>query len=120
MDQNDSERMHCMEVWGGNQATHQHFETAGLNVWIYSRPFRGATAGGDVYYLSACASGRITRMLLADVSGHGELVSNMAVSLRDLIRRTRGIRDRAGKHVFCTDQELCALQRRTPAAARVS
>ncbi|MDC0937108.1 PP2C family protein-serine/threonine phosphatase, partial [Pirellulales bacterium] len=46
-----------------------------------------ALAGGDVYYLSSCASGRITRMLLADVSGHGELVSQTAVGLRDLMRR---------------------------------
>jgi hypothetical protein len=31
-----------------------------------------------VYYLSSCASGRITRILLADVSGHGELVAGTA------------------------------------------
>ena len=46
-----------------------------------------AAGGGDVYYLSSCASGRITRLLLADVSGHGAGVAGLAVSLRDLMRR---------------------------------
>ncbi len=84
---NDSERMHCMEVWGGNQAVQRNFHTPGLRIWVYSQPYGEAVGGGDVYYLSSCASGRITRILLADVSGHGEMVSRMAVNLRDLMRR---------------------------------
>lgn len=83
----DTERMECMELWGGNQAVQRHFETSGLKIWIYSRPYMNATSGGDVYYLSSCASGRITRLLLADVSGHGEVVSQIAVKLRELMRR---------------------------------
>ena len=86
MNHNDAERMECMEVWGGNQCVDRSFQTPGLKVWVYSRPFGQAVGGGDVYYLSSCASGRITRMLLADVSGHGEMVSQMAVALRDLMR----------------------------------
>jgi len=76
-----------MEVWGGNQAADQSFETAGLKIWIHSRPHNHAAGGGDVYYLSSCASGRITRILLADVSGHGELAAQIAQALRDLMRR---------------------------------
>jgi serine phosphatase RsbU (regulator of sigma subunit) len=87
MNKSDTERMQCMEVWGGNRATNRTFETPGLKIWIYSRPYRQATGGGDVYYLSSCASGRITRILLADVSGHGEKVSHVATELRDLMRR---------------------------------
>ena len=87
MSQTTSDRMECMEVWGGNQATDRNFQTPGLNIWIYSRPYGQATGGGDVYYLSSCASGRITRMLLADVSGHGETVSRVAMGLRDLMRK---------------------------------
>lgn len=75
-----------MEVWGGNQAVERNFLTPGLKIWIYSRPYGQAVGGGDVYYISSCASGRITRMLLADVTGHGELVSQIAVGLRDLMR----------------------------------
>jgi serine phosphatase RsbU (regulator of sigma subunit) len=84
---NQLERMQCMEVWGGNRATSQSFETAGLKIWAYSQPYEDSLAGGDVYYLSSCASGRITRMLLADVSGHGEQVAGVAKELRDLMRR---------------------------------
>jgi len=81
------ERMHCMEVWGGNREADHWFEMPGLDVRVYSRPYGESTSGGDVYYISSCASGRITRMLLADVSGHGAVVSDQAVGLLDLMRR---------------------------------
>jgi sigma-B regulation protein RsbU (phosphoserine phosphatase) len=82
-----ADRMTCMEVWGGNQPVRRHFSMPGLDVWIASRPIGDAAEGGDVYYLSSCASGRITRMLLADISGHGPAASGMAVGLRDLMRQ---------------------------------
>lgn len=81
-----AERMHCMEVWGGNRGANKSFEMAGLRAWLYSRPHGGNEHGGDVYFISSCASGRITRLLLADVSGHGPLVSKTAITLRDLMR----------------------------------
>lgn len=83
----NSDRMHCMEVWGGNSPVDRGFEVPGLEVWVYSRPHERADFGGDVYYVSSCASGRITRLLLADVSGHGESVARIATGLRDLMRR---------------------------------
>lgn len=82
-----AERMQCMEVWGGNEAINQCVEMTGLNVWVNCQPYRGAKQGGDVYYLSACASGRIARLMLADVSGHGQQVSPIAADLRGLMRR---------------------------------
>jgi hypothetical protein len=82
-----SNRMQCMEVWGGNCLVDRSFEMPGLNVWAYSRPYADSHEGGDVYYLSSCASGRITRLLLADVSGHGSEAADMAVGLRDLMRK---------------------------------
>ncbi len=82
-----SDRMQCMEVWGGNSPVNRGFEVPGLEVWVYSRPFERAEGGGDVYYVSSCASGRITRLLLADVSGHGKAVADVGVGLRDLMRR---------------------------------
>lgn len=83
----DAERMQCMEVWGGNQEVDRAFEMPGLRTWMYSRPHGGAEGGGDVYLLSSCASGRITRLLLADISGHGQEVAHLALGLRDLMRR---------------------------------
>ena len=79
--------MQCMEILGGNIATDRSFTTAGLEIHVQSSPYKGSeSGGGDVYYLTSCASGRITRLLLADISGHGEAVSDIAVSLRDSLR----------------------------------
>jgi sigma-B regulation protein RsbU (phosphoserine phosphatase) len=79
--------MQCMEVWGGSQLTSSGVELPGLDVWVYSKPFEEAQRGGDVYYVSSCASGRISRLLLADVSGHGNSVASTAADLRTLMRR---------------------------------
>jgi sigma-B regulation protein RsbU (phosphoserine phosphatase) len=79
--------MTCMEVWGGCDAVDSAVTLSGLDAWVYSRPYEQAQGGGDVYYVSACATGRINRLLVADVSGHGEKVRGIAVELRDLMRR---------------------------------
>jgi sigma-B regulation protein RsbU (phosphoserine phosphatase) len=86
-DPQQPERMQCMEVWGGNGKVQRCFTMPGLRAWITSQPHQSADSGGDVFYLSSCASGRITRLLLADVSGHGAEVSEIAIGLRDLVRR---------------------------------
>src|ERR1700674_4633916 len=82
-----SQQMSCMEVWGGSQLTTRGVAMGGLDAWVYSKPFGQAPRGGDVYYASSCASGRITRLLLADVSGHGNSVASTAANLRTLMRR---------------------------------
>jgi len=82
-----AQQMQCMEVWGGSQLTTRTVELAGLDAWVYSKPFGQAQRGGDVYYASSCATGRIARLLLADVSGHGKLVAATAADLRTLMRR---------------------------------
>lgn len=90
------ESLRCMEVWGGNRGIEQSFELPGLDVWLYSRPIGNAENGGDVYYLSSCASGRISRLLLADVCGHGPEVSKLAIKLRELMRRNINTISQAG------------------------
>jgi len=79
--------MTCMEIWGGNRATRRAITLPGLDAWIYSVPYQQAESGGDVYYVSNCATGRITRLMLADVSGHGSAVAETANNLRLLMRR---------------------------------
>lgn len=80
-------RMHCMEVWGGNQPANSGVSMLGLDAWLFSDPYLNSQAGGDVHYVSSCATGRVTRVLVADVSGHGDAVSTVATSLRRLMRR---------------------------------
>ncbi len=87
MTKQSMKKMECMEVWGGNQPADQELTTTGLDIWVYSQPHAASKSGGDVYYVSSCSSGRITRLLLADVSGHGEAVAGRANVLRQLMRR---------------------------------
>ena len=82
-----AEVMQCMEVWGGNHPVDSAVEMAGLDAWVCSKPFGNADGGGDVYYVSSCATGRITRLLVADVAGHGVAVGELAVELRKLMRQ---------------------------------
>src|SRR6202041_3995711 len=82
-----TQHMTCMEVWGDSQLTARGIEMCGLNAWVYSKPFGQAQRGGDVYYASSCATGRISRLLLADVSGHGNSVAATAADFRTLMRR---------------------------------
>ena len=102
--------MQCMEVWGGNQLTAQGVEFGGLEVWVYSKPFGEAQSGGDVYYASSCATGRISRLLLADVAGHGHSVAATAADLRTLMRRFVNRLDQ-GEFVRLLNQQLVALSR---------
>lgn len=79
--------MQCMEVWGGNAAIDNGVVMPGLDAWVYARPYQAQDAGGDIHYVSSCATGRIIRLLVADVSGHGTEVADVAKSLRSLMRR---------------------------------
>lgn len=94
MQSSKAHRIDCMEVWGGSQLTSRGVELGGLDAWVVSRPYGGAQRGGDVYYASSCGTGRISRLLLADVSGHGQAVAAVAADLRMLMRR----------YVNCIDQ----------------
>jgi hypothetical protein len=103
-----------MEVWGGNRAIDTSVVMPGLDAWIYSRPYGpagaavdgrspaiegssvdgtgdtidpGARGGGDIHYVTSCATGRVTRLIIADVSGHGAPVAEAAIALRRLMRR---------------------------------
>lgn len=88
--------MQCMEIWGGNEPARQSVSLAGLDAWVEAIPHASSAAGGDVHYLSSCATGRITRMFLADVSGHGSQVAEIARSLRSLMREHINFRDQLG------------------------
>lgn len=77
----------CMEVWGGHSAFAGAVSLPGNDVTLSCEPYNGDAQGGDIYYLSNCAAGIITRFVLADVAGHGAKVASLAATLRDLMRR---------------------------------
>jgi len=81
------QRLACREVRGGNRLAAFSAELPGLAGWISCRPLEPSTRGGDLYYMSACSHGVIARVVLADVSGHGEAVSAAAGRLRDSLRQ---------------------------------
>lgn len=83
----ESHHLQCMEVWGGNQAASTAVAMPGIDAWIYSQPHQNAHAGGDVHYASSCATGALTRMMVADVAGHGNAVADIAKRLRKLMQR---------------------------------
>src|ERR1700675_723209 len=102
------QQMTCMEVWGGSQLTTRGVEMGGLDAWVYSKPHGQAQRGGDVYYASSCATGRITRLLLADVAGHGNTVASTAANLRTLMRRFVNRLDQT-EFVRLLNQQFAAL-----------
>ncbi len=83
----EAEALACLEVWGGNEPVDTALRVPGLEVWVYAVPYANAAAGGDVHFVSSCGTGRIARLMVADVAGHGEEVAETARTLRGLIRR---------------------------------
>src|SRR2546423_1619348 len=84
--------MRCMEIRGGSRAVEEAFDTPGLDAWLYSRPYEGADRGGDLHYVSLCGGGVITRVVVADVSGHGAQVAEFSEALRLLMRKNINIK----------------------------
>src|SRR5580765_8551286 len=110
MSDSPTPHMQCMEVWGGSQLTARGVVFGGLDAWVYSKPHGKAQCGGDVYYASSCAAGKVTRLLLADVSGHGTPVAAIAADLRMLMRRFINRWDQAD-FVRLLNQQFSALSK---------
>ena len=132
-----------MEIWGGIEPVERTVSTPGLDLWVFSQPFEGDEQGGDVYYVTLCGGGLITRIVVADVSGHGSSVAEFSASLRALLRKninqksqkTAGraaqppirrdgrdapVRDGARGHLSCFPRSAVGLQRRPSAPALLS
>jgi phosphoserine phosphatase RsbU/P len=78
-------RLACLELRGGNHLAAYSAELPGLSGWVSCHPLRPSPRGGDLYYLSACSQGVMARVVLADVAGHGEVVSSAAGRLHDAL-----------------------------------
>ncbi len=78
--------MKCAEIWGGVRNQDQDVCAAGLTASLHSSACAGGK-GGDIYYLSVCSGGELTRVAIADVVGHGEAVSAVSQWLYDALDR---------------------------------
>ena len=92
----DVHTLQCMEVWGGASQADHAASVPGLDVYVRSTPYadegiENRVGGGDVYYISRCGSGRVTRIALADVAGHGVAVNKIAEDLKKSMRRSVNI-----------------------------
>jgi len=65
----------CSEIWGGNEKIDTGVCAGALSISLYSRGTDG-DRGGDIYYISVCGKEMLTRIAIADVSGHGQAVSH--------------------------------------------
>ena len=97
--QSRPKRLMCAETWAGNAETASLIELPGLSAWVYSVPVGSDHGGGDVHYVSLCPSCIVSRIALADVSGHGETVAALGEKLRELMQ------------VYLRDLEQIALMR---------
>ena len=88
-------RLSCGQTWSGSGAISGVMTLPGLEVWVQSAPVGNADAGGDVHYFSNCPQCLVSRIALADVSGHGDDVVAFADALRPLMV----------KHLSALDQE---------------
>ena len=80
-------RLECADTWAGNERAASLVELPGLVAWVHSVPAGPDDAGGDVHYLSVCPSCIVSRIALADVSGHGLAVRALGEALRELMQR---------------------------------
>ena len=80
-------RLTCGEMAAGHQRTATPFELPGLTAWVHSIPSGLGDEGGDVHYVSVCDRCLVSRIALADVSGHGEAVAALGATLRELMER---------------------------------
>ena len=101
-------RLSCGQTWSGSGLTSGGMMLPGLEVWVQSVPAGEAHAGGDVHYLSNCPECIVSRIALADVSGHGDQVVAFADALRHLMV----------KYLTALDQE--ALMRDLNRATRLA
>jgi len=80
-------RLECAEISASNERTASLFALPGLVVWVHSVPAGIGDAGGDVHFVSVCPSCIVSRIALADVSGHGLAVKALGEKLQELMQR---------------------------------
>ncbi len=79
------QRIECKVIWGGIQNLDAEITAGKLIGSIYSTASEGSQ-GGDIYYFGVCRGDIITRLAIADVTGHGEAVSDVSQFVYDSLK----------------------------------
>ena len=85
-------RIRCSEIWGGPENADLDVCTSGVIASVFSLSCDGLT-GGDLYYFAVCDSDLLTRVVLADLKGHGHQVSILSEWLFNALRESMGSLD---------------------------
>lgn len=94
----ESEKPHalvCNEIWGGNRKVIRTLKLPGLAAWVASVPMDEGEGGGDLHYISVCDFDLISRVALADVSGHGRHVNDVTETLHKLMHKNIDLWDQS-------------------------
>lgn len=74
----------CVEVLGGNELRTEALAVAGLELLLVARP-AGASAGCDLYCVHSCEHRRLAKVVLLDITGHGERSASVARATHRLL-----------------------------------
>ncbi|MEE9121927.1 MAG: hypothetical protein V3U56_11625 [Syntrophobacteria bacterium] len=78
-------RLDCTGIWGGIRNRDIEITAGKVIGSIYSAACEGGK-GGDIYYFGVCKGDIITRLAIADVVGHGEVVSEVSQYVYDSLK----------------------------------
>jgi hypothetical protein len=79
------QRIECKVIWGGIQNIDTEVTAGKFIGSIYSAASDG-DQGGDIYYFGVCRVDIITRLAIADVTGHGDAVSEVSQYVYDSLK----------------------------------
>src|SRR5210317_309552 len=82
---NSHGRLECKDLWGGIRNKDIEVSAGKVIGSIYSASSEGAQ-GGDIYYFGVCKGDTISRLAIADVTGHGEVVSEISQYVYDSLK----------------------------------
>ena len=77
--------INCGEIWGGIYGRDLDVCTSGIEASLFSSACMSGK-GGDIYYISVCGSDLLTKIAIADVTGHGQEVSETSQCLYDSLK----------------------------------
>ena len=78
-------RIECQEVLGGIRNKDIDVSAGKVIASIYSEACCGGR-GGDIYFFGVCKGDIITRLAIADVTGHGRAVSKISRHVYDCLK----------------------------------